>query len=167
MPAGALAVHGEVALVGDGEGAVGAEPERLRAHAVGAVGPQHHRGPQAPAVDVDDHGRSAIGLDAPHPHPVADVGARLRRALDEEVVEAPSLRHQGDRIGEALLAALPEAQPQQHPVDAVLDDGRDVERQEPDAAHRQPAAAGLVAREALPVEEDDACPGRREPVGRR
>ena len=101
---------------------------------------------------------------AAHPDAVADVGARLPGPLQQEVVEAAALGHQGDRGREALLARSLEAQPQQHPVNAVLDHRRDVEGQEADAAHGEPAAARLVAREALPVEHDHARARRREAV---
>ena len=47
---------------------------------------------------------------------------------------------------------------------AVLDDGRDVEGQQVNAAHRQPAAAGLVPREALPVEQHHPRARGGEPV---
>src|SRR5581483_4528877 len=54
------------------------------------------------------------------------------------------------------------------PVDGVLDDRPDREREQPRRAPGDAAAAGLVTRERRAVDEEDARAGAREPIcGRR
>src|SRR5581483_3849331 len=76
-----------------------------------------------------------------------------------------SLRHVRERCaGVALEAGAAVLQPAAHPVDDVLDDRLDRERQEACGASGDAAAARLVAREARLVDEQDTRAGGREPV---
>ena len=90
------------------------EPELLRGRAVAAVRADHDSCPELPRV-----GR------LPHPH----LGARLRRSLQEEVVEPPPLRHVRERGAGAAREAVPVAKAALQPVDYILHQGLDGERQ--------------------------------------
>ncbi len=59
---------------------------------------------------------------------------------------------------------MPIAEPELEPVDDVLDNGIDGERQLPEGAPRHPPATRLVPRKPSPIEQEDGRPGAREVV---
>src|SRR5918994_7588204 len=97
---------------------------------------------------------------------VAEDRSRLRRLLDQEGVEPPPLGHQDERRLAAALEALPVGQAHFEAPHDVLDDRRDVDRELLDCATGDPAAAGLVPREAGTVGEEDGG-ARASKVDRR
>ena len=65
----------------------------------------------------------------------------------------------------APARSLPVREPELEGRDAVLDHGRHVDRNLVDGPIGEAAAAGLVAREARAVDEEDGCSCAREAVG--
>src|SRR5687767_6516899 len=102
------------------------------------------------------------------PRVVAELGAGLPSLLDEERVQPTPLRHHDQRLPRPPHEAAPIAEPELEDVDLLLDDGVDRERQEPQCAIGQPAAAGLVAGEASLVgEQHSRARARQVKRGRR
>ena len=135
--------------------------------AVRAVRSDEHVRPDTVAADGRHHAvrshRQGSGRD-----PVSKVGARSHRLLGEEGIEPPPLRHPDERHLVSPLEALPVAKPDREAHDIGLDHGGDVARRMAKRPAGQPAAARLVAREALAVEEQHARTAPREPDrGRR
>jgi hypothetical protein len=86
-------------------------------------------------------------------------------------VQPSPLGHQHERTLPSTLEARPVAEAELEAVDDLLDDGVDRDGQLSHGALRQTAAAGLVPRKALPVEQEHAraCPSqpqRRSRAGR-
>ena len=153
-----------VAFERDADRRLAAQPQRARRQPVRAVGADDYVGLDGTAVD-DGSGAAFVPLDGGDLHAVAEVGPRGGSLLGQEVIEASPLGHQDQRLAAAALERPAVAKPKSHPVDDVLDDRLDGDGQLADRAHRQPAATGLVAREAGLVDEEHARAGRREPVG--
>ena len=135
--------------------------------AVRAVRSDEHIRPDTVAADGRHHAvrshRQGSGRD-----PVSKIGARSHRLLGEEGIEPPPLRHPDERHPVSPLEALPVAKPDREAHDVGLDRGGDVARRMTKRPAGQPAAARLVAREALAVEEQHARTAPREPDrGRR
>src|SRR5581483_9189485 len=127
------------------------EAELLSRGAVAAVRADHD--PRVELARVDGHA-------------LAHLGARVGGPLEEEVVEPLPLRHVRERGVGASREAVAIAQAAVHPVDRVLDDRLDRERQEPRSAAGHAAAARLVAREPRLVDHEDPRAGAREPERR-
>jgi hypothetical protein len=83
------------------------------------------------------------------------------------VVEATSLREEHERFFRRALEAVPEVEPEGEPRCAVLDYRLDREGKLPDGAHRQTAAARLVAGEPSAVDEQDGSTLAAEAIGGR
>ena len=129
-----------------------AQAERPGRDPVDAVRPDHDRRGRRRAVEPD--GRLLLPqLERSGTYPVAEVGTRGGRLLGEMSVEPPPLRHQHERAVALALEAMPVAQAELEAVDHVLDHRLDRDRQLAHCPVGQPPAAGLVAREARPVEQ--------------
>ena len=139
-------------------------PERPRAQAVHAVGPDHDRCSRRTALEADDpRGRVELGrLDA-----VSELHAGVRGLLRQECIEPPPLRHQHERPLPAPLEPPPVAEAELEAVDDVLHDRVNRKRQLPHGPVGQAAAAGLVPRKPLPVEHQHARAAAGEPQRRR
>ena len=132
-------VVGEVALERNAVDDRAAQPERAGGHAVRPVGADQRADLDRLAV----HAEVYVGFDLGS-HTFAEGHSRLDRALDHEGVELSALRHHAEDVGRASLHHRSVAQPTAGAGDPVLDHGLDGERQLPDGARRQAAAAGLV-----------------------
>ena len=144
---------------------VPAEPERAGGDPVGAVGPDDSFGPDGGAVQ-------------PHvtPSPSASTAvtfAPSRKSAPAAAAAFASWWSSRRRCvistsgpSPAALDPAPVAEPELERVDDVLDDRRRVDRQLVARPQRDPAAAGLVAREARPVEQEHPHARAREAVGR-
>ncbi len=135
-------VVGKVSLECDPVDDSAREVERPGRRPIGAVRADNR-------VDLDrlaPDSQACVGLDRG-----TDAHAELRPdlcgLLGEERVEPAPLRHQAELTRRLVLDLLPVAQAAPDAGDAILDDGLDRERELADRAHRQTAAAGLVARE--------------------
>src|SRR5919106_894733 len=149
----------EVSLERNADVLVAAEAECAGAQAVDAVRADERLRRVAPAVRGDGDASLAV-LDGDDPRAVAEVGSRLGGTLGEVVVESLALRHVGDRRACAAGDLPAVAQAQVGGRDDVLDDRVERKGQQPRGPLRDAAAARLVAREAGPVEEEDARAGR-------
>jgi hypothetical protein len=159
-------VVGDVALECHADRLVAAEPERPGAHAVDAVGADH-RPRQQPFPAGDDLGAVRPRRDRRDLHAVAELGSGCDRPLDQVGVQPDALRHQDERRTIATLDPGPVPQPHPHGRDRVLHDRVDREREQPSGAPRHAPAAGLVAREACPVEQQDRGTRQGQPVRAR
>ena len=142
------------------------ESQRPRGDAVDAVRADHDRRAGGGSVEADDPAVVVL-LERGHPLPVAEVGAGGRRLLGQVRVEPPTLRHQDERPLPAPLEPLPVAEAELEAVDDVLDDRVDRDGQLPHGPVGQAAAARLVAREALAVEQQHLRAALGETVGGR
>ena len=145
----------DVPLERDGEHVVAAEPEAVTHAPVDAVRADEHAALDAAAVHADRDGRPG-GLDVGHLHAVTHVGARGSSLLEEVLVETDALRHLDQRSLAETFEAHPVPETKADAVDDVLDDRLDGDGKLADGAHRQPAAARLVAREARLVDDEHA-----------
>ena len=135
--------------------------ERANGEAVDAVGSDHHL--RARGGSVEANGGAAVReLERGRAHAVAELGARLDRLLGQMRVEPAALGHQHERPVAAALEAPAVAETEVDPLDHVFDDRLDRNRQLANRAVGQPAAAGLVAGEALAVEQQHARARARE-----
>ena len=119
-----------------------AEPEPLRGRPVRSVGADDRLDADAVAVDAE----LAVGLEL-DARAVPEGRAGFLRLLDEICVQSAPLRHQAESLLRPAFQHAPVLQTAPDPGDAILDDGLHRERELPHGAHRQPPAAGLVARE--------------------
>ena len=98
---------------------------------------------------------------------VAELCSRVGGLLGEERVEPAPLGHEDERLfGACARSELWKSSPSRTLARPVLDHGLDRERQLPHGAHREPAAARLVAGESRLVREEDGGSRLREPVRR-
>ena len=142
-----------VALERDGEHVVVAEPEPVANPPVDPVRADERAALDPPAVDAQGDAGLA-GLDLRHLHAVTDVRAGGDGLLEQMLVEADALRHLDQRPLAVPFEAHPVAEAKADAVDDVLDHRVDRDRQLADGAHRQPAAARLVPREARLVDDE-------------
>jgi hypothetical protein len=98
-------------------------------------------------------------------HAVTKVGPRFGSTFGEEMIEPAALRQQNERLSGRALEVVLEVEPEREPGRAILDHRLDGEGQLTYGAHRQPAAARLVAGKGRTVDEQDAGPLAAEPVG--
>ena len=99
------------------------------------------------------------------PEAVAELRARLPRLLDQERVQPPPLGHPDQRFVCPAPEVPPVPEPQLEDVDGILDDRVDRERELAFSADGDPAAAGLVPREAGFVRQQHAGAAAREVKG--
>src|SRR5439155_6915029 len=132
----------KVALESDPVDDRAAQSERARGDSVGAVGPDQGVDLDRLAVDAELFLGFHCYVDA-----IAKGRAGLDGPLDHERVEPPAPRHQAEHARRLALQHRAVPQPAAGTCDAVLDYRFHGERQLPDGAHRQAAAAGLVAGE--------------------
>ena len=142
------------------------DAERPRADPVDAVRPDHDLRLRGGPVEAN-RGLALSELQAGRAEPVPEVRPRGRRRFREVRVQVPPLRHQHERPLPSALEAHAVATAELEPADDLFDDGIDRDRQLLHRAFGQPAAAGLVARETLAVEQEHARPGARESQSRR
>lgn len=86
-------------------------------------------------------------------------------ALGEKGIEAAALGHIGERRAEAPVEGVAETEREAGAVDRALDDGGEVDVLQGGGADRDAAAARLVPREAVPVEQEDGCAAFGEEAG--
>ena len=134
--------------------AVAARPEadRPRRQPVHAVRSDQHRRTRGRAPEANRR-LPLTELERGRPYAVAKLRARGDGLLGKVCVEPVPLRHQHQRPLPAPLDAGPVAQAELDPVDDVLDDRIDGDRELAHRAVGETAAAGLVAREAGSVEQ--------------
>ena len=137
------------------------EADRARGRAVDAVGADDHVGSDGPAVDAQVRRRAVTEVTLAAARKSAP---GLGCTLGQVGIQPAPLGHQDQRRGALPLEPLPVPQAQLERPHGVLHDGTDVERDLADCPVGQPAAAGLVAREARPVDEQDRRACAREPV---
>ena len=140
------------------------QPERAHRQAVDAVRTDRDGRRRRGAAEAD-RDRVVVHLERGRTDAVAEVGPGRRRLLGEVRVEPAPLRHQDQRAFGPALEAAAVAKAEPAAPHRVLDDWVDGNRQLPDRAVRQPAAAGLVARKALAVEQQHARARARETEG--
>jgi len=151
----------EVGLEGYAVHDLAAQVERASRRAVAAVGADHDARLHVRAVDADRI-RAHVG----DLHAVTYIGTCFSGLLEQEVVEPPPLRHQRKRRARGAFEAWPVLEAAFEPVDDILDDRLDRERQKPGGSSRDAATARLVARKDRAIDEQDARTRSREPVGR-
>ena len=95
---------------------------------------------------------------------VAEVGAGRDRALREVLIEKAALGHVDERLARLPIQPPPVSDPHDHAVDDVLDDRAHVARHVLERSAGQASAAGLVAREAGLVGEENPCARARLPA---
>jgi len=143
-----------------------AEGEHLRGEPVDAVRADHDL--RLGGGHVEANGRLALPeLQRRCAEPVPEVRSRGRGRFGEVRVEPPPLGHQDERPLPSPLEPRSVAEPELEAVDDLLDDGVDRDRKLLHSAFGQAAAARLVAREALAVEQEHARARAREPQSRR
>ena len=151
----------DVALERHAVRTVALQPERTDGQPVDPVCADRHRRRRSRAAEAHRH-RVLVDLQPGRADAVAEVGAGCGCLVGEIRVEAPSLRHQDQRpLGVPLDAPLV-AKAEPDVPNGVLDDRLDREGQLPDRPVGEPAAARLVAREALAVEQQHARARARE-----
>ena len=91
-----------------------------------------------------------------------EVGARGGGLLGEMRVEPAALRHVRQRFGVSAVEAFAKPQGETRAVDRALDDRRQIDVRDSSGAKGDAAAAGFVAREALPVEQEHRGPALGE-----
>ena len=152
----------KVALEGDRLLESRTEAEEASRGAVRAVGADEDAG----GVGVTRCGNAdRVLIDGADSLAVVEVGARLGGAFGEKRIEAAALGHVGQRLTEAAVEALAEAEGDARAVDRPLDDGREVHVLDGRRAQGDAAAAGLVPREFLLVEHEDGGAAAGEHAG--
>ena len=155
--------HGRVHLERLGAQSPRAEAHRPSHDAADPIGPDHHAGAERTVRRLDDRTLArGVGLQPVDPHAVAHLDAARARDPGERIVELPAPHDATDRSGRGHGRGA-------HAMkrDAVDGDrghvGNGVEPgEDPVAARAEGTGAGLVARVAALLEDDDTrCPQRR------
>ena len=104
----------------------------------------------------------AVCLEAVDASALAELGTGRGGVLGEEGIQTTALRHADERRVVAPRECRPVSETKLEAVDVTLDDGRRVDRDPLQRATGEPAAAGLVTREAGLVGEEHARTCTRE-----
>jgi hypothetical protein len=140
------------------------EPQRARRQAVHPVGADRDGSRGCRAAEAHRH-CLLVGLERRRSHAVAEVGAGHGGLLRQVRIQPPPLRHQDQRLLAAPLEAATVAEAELEAPDRVLDHRLDRDGQLPHRAIGEPAAARLVPRKALAVEQEHARARARETEG--